>query len=147
MAKKVPASVEHGPSVILYEVTASGIDQHWNEDIFNSNRLRVRTADYQGNGDFQYECNFPFLYEGVAYMNCTEVGALKLWCSLKTIGGYHVVGNWGYCLSENDELAQVTYFSGANTCTDQLSHVCSAQVSLIVPLTFRLCVTIAYSLN
>jgi uncharacterized Zn finger protein len=48
MAMRVPASAEHGPSVVLHEVTASGIDQRWEEAIGNANRVRQRTADYQG---------------------------------------------------------------------------------------------------
>lgn len=128
MAKEIPASAEFGPSVVLYEVTASGIDQNWNEAIYNANRLRVRTADWRGDGVFQHECNFPFIYQGVTYNACTGVGEPRPWCSLKTSNGNHVTGNWGFCLPEQDELAQVTWFSGQNTCTDTLFHVCAAQV-------------------
>ena len=81
---------------------------------------------------FQYECNFPFTYGGVTYTSCTSVGEPRPWCSLKTSGGIHVTGNWGYCLPEQDELAQATYFSSANTCTDELAHVCTAQVTSVL---------------
>lgn len=94
MLKKMPASVEYGPSVILHEITASGIDQYWDETIYNSNRLRVRTADYQGNGQFSYECNFPFTYSGVTYTTCTDIDEPIPWCSLETSGGYHVAGEY-----------------------------------------------------
>lgn len=132
MAKEMPASAEHGPSVVLHEVTASGIDQHWDETIYNANRLRARTADNRGDGVFQYECNFPFEYNGVTYTSCTSVGEPQPWCSVQTSGGVHVAGKWGYCLPEEDELAQVTSFSGAHTCTDELAHVCTAQVTMTI---------------
>ena len=106
MVKKVPASLEYGPSVVLHEITASGIDQYWDETIYNSNRLRVRTADYQGDGQFSYECNFPFIYGGVTYTSCTDVGEPKPWCSIETSGGHHVSGNCSIfrCMIACDKL-------------------------------------------
>lgn len=129
MAKEMPASEEFGPAVHLHEVTASGIDQNWNEDILNANRVRVRSADSQGDGVFDKECKFPFIYEGQQYNNCTSVGQSAPWCSRQTdSGGNHVEGVWGFCQSEELELAQDLLFSGTHTCTDQVAHVCTAQV-------------------
>mmetsp|Transcript_15451 Transcript_15451/g.23322 ORF Transcript_15451/g.23322 Transcript_15451/m.23322 type:complete len:779 (+) Transcript_15451:122-2458(+) len=130
MAKKMPASDEFGPSVVLHELTASGIDQHWNEPVDNSNRLRVRSADYKGDGVFVNECNFPFTYGGVQYNECTDVEEPRPWCSIQTSSnGQHVTGQWGYCLEEEAELVQKVVFSGENTCTDQLAHICTAQAN------------------
>ena len=60
MAKAMPASDQWGPSQVLYEVTASGVPQHFEEDLWNSNRLRVRSADHAGEGPFNENCVFPF---------------------------------------------------------------------------------------
>jgi alkaline phosphatase D len=133
MAKAMPESAEYGPSVTLHEITASGIDQSWKEDIFNANRLRVRSADHQGNGVFDQECNFPFTYNGVVYTECTLADSAVPWCSTKTTSnGEHITGQWGNCLDKQSELFQSGSFSNENTCTDQLSHVCSAQVYFFI---------------
>lgn len=83
-AKKMTFDENAGDEQILYEVTASGIDQRWNFDVDNPNRVRVRSADSQGSGDFVYECNFPFEYKGVVYNDCDTVGHDRPWCSTKT---------------------------------------------------------------
>jgi alkaline phosphatase D len=131
MAKRMPASDTYGPSVVLYEVTASGIDQWWDETILNSNRLRIRTADNQGDGVFDKECNFPFISDGVTYTDCTSVGRLTSWCAVVTDSSNNMIaGGWGYCLNKTQELAQDLTFSNEETCTDQVTHVCTAQVIL-----------------
>ena len=125
----MPESPEFGPSVVLHEITASGIDQQWNETVHNVHRLKVRTADFRGNGVFDMECNFPFIYEGVEYNECTTTEDSKPWCSVETNAAKeHVEGKWGYCINKSQELIQEGQFSGKNTCTDQLSHICTAQV-------------------
>lgn len=132
MVKEMPASEEFGPAVQLHEVTASGIDRHWDEDILNAHRLRVRSADTRGDSVFDQECNFPFWYRGRRYSACTPDGeeGLAPWCSLQTNAeGNHSAGMWGFCQQPARELAQDFRFSGANTCTDQVAHVCTAQVS------------------
>jgi hypothetical protein len=129
MVKEMPASEEYGPAVQLHEVTGSGIDRYWNENILNANRLRVRTADSQGDGVFDQECNFPFSFQGQEYSACTSVGQPGPWCSLATsAAGEHVEGSWGFCLDEGLELVQEMEFSNTHTCTDQVAHVCTAQV-------------------
>ena len=126
----MPPSPEFGPSVTLYEVTASGIDQNWDEVILNSNRLRVRTADYRGDGVFDKECNFPFVYEGVTYHECTMVDEPAPWCSIRTYASdQHMTGEWGYCLNASQELVQEMSFSNEETCSDQVAHVCTAQAN------------------
>ena len=47
----------------LYEVTASGIDQWWNFDIENPNRVLIMRADEYGRGAKIYECKLPFTYK------------------------------------------------------------------------------------
>ena len=129
MVKEMPASDEFGPAVQLHEVTASGIDQSWNENIYNANRARHRTADHQGDGLFDKECNFPFRYQGVDYYNCTLVDEPTEWCSTNTDSdGNHIAGSWGYCLEKEQELAQNLMYNGANTCTNQVAHICTARV-------------------
>jgi alkaline phosphatase D len=132
MAKKMPGSPSGGAPQTLYEVTASGIDQNWPYTVANTNRVRVRTADFQGDGKFVNECNFPFVYGGVTYNDCTNVGHTALWCSTQTTtGNAHVAGQWGNCLPEADELvprASIS-FSNENTCTDNYLHVCSARAN------------------
>lgn len=130
MAKRMPASDVFGPSVVLHEVTASGIDQSWDETILNANRLRLRTADNQGNGVFDKECNFPFIFEGITYTDCTMVGKDSSWCAIATDSNdNYITGSWGYCLDKSLELAQDLRYSNEKTCTDQVTHVCTAQVS------------------
>jgi alkaline phosphatase D len=132
MAKKMPASDLYGASQILYEITASGIDQSYVEDVKNSNRVRVRTADSMGNGFFDRECNFPFIYKGVTYSNCTSVDRTQEWCSLETdSNNNHVSGRWGNCLPENEELVPRNniFYTGANICSDNYLHVCSAEAN------------------
>ena len=59
-------------------------------------------------GDLACEkCQFPFIYKGVKYENCTSVDqdqysgystGYRYWCSTKTFAnGNHVTGYWGYC--------------------------------------------------
>jgi alkaline phosphatase D len=98
MAKQMPASNVYGAPQVLYEVTASGIDQSWDEANYNSNRIRSRSADYLGDGFHNRECNFPFIYGGVTYNDCTKAGGeSRPWCSIETDqNNYHVTGKWGY---------------------------------------------------
>lgn len=134
MAKEMPASNIYGDSQILYEVTASGIDQNWNEDIENSNRVRVRSSDSKGTGGFfDQECNFPFHYSGATYNQCTAVENNDIeWCSTQTDGSdNHIPGSWGNCDVEANELVprNKVFYSGENICTDNYMHVCSARAN------------------
>lgn len=129
-AKKMPVDVDGaGNEQILYEVTASGIDQNYNEAVDNSNRVRVRSADDKGTGEFDNECNFPFTYNGVVYNDCTTVGSNivdKSWC-------YTQAGDssWGYCLDEDKELVPRSMQSHgrSNKCTDEYHHTCTARAN------------------
>ena len=69
---------------VLYEVTASGVPQDWPGPLYlNSNRLRDRSADHRGAGPHNQNCQFPFIYKGVKYEDCTEVeNAGVAWCSV-----------------------------------------------------------------
>lgn len=131
-AKKMPADTTYGSSQVLYEVTGSGIDQRWDYTVPNANRVRIRSADYQGNGDFTKECNFPFVYDGVTYNDCTTVGEPQAWCSIETdSSNNHITGEWGYCLKKKKELvprSSITY-SDEHTCSENYLHVCSAQAN------------------
>ncbi len=129
MAKEMPASDEFGNAQVLYEITASGIDQEYVENIDNSNRLRERTSDSEGNGIFDMECDFPFSYNNITYSDCTEVDNNGIaWCSTKVnSNGVHVTGFWGNCLSKEKELKQTTLFSDHNTCSGSKHHVCSSR--------------------
>lgn len=133
MAKKMPASSLYGDSQVLYEVTASGIDQNWIRDIPNSNRVRVRSAgDGDSGGLFHDECNFPFKYDGTEYNQCTNASHVRDWCSTQTdSSGNHVSGNWGDCDDSANELVprDKIRYSGENICTDNYMHVCSAKAN------------------
>lgn len=133
-AKKMPSDPTYGPPQTLYEVTASGIDQRWNYNVPNANRIRIRSADYRGNNDFTKECNFPFIYNGVTYNDCTNVDESKPWCSIETDNSNnHITGEWGYCLDEKEEEELVPRtsisYSNEHTCSDNYLHVCSAQAN------------------
>ncbi len=131
MAKKMPSSNQYGSSQILYEVTASGIDQKYVDDIENSNRVRVRSTNYLGNGMYDYECNFPFNYGGVTYDQCTDIDHSHEWCSTNTDMFNNHIKSWGNCDAADNELVprnKITY-SGKNICTNNYMHVCSAQAN------------------
>ena len=82
----------------VYEVTASGVPQNYDEDIGNSNRLRERSCDHAGSGPANQACVFPFWYGGQWYDDCTQADSDMDWCSTRTDGqGNHQVGNT--CLS------------------------------------------------
>lgn len=118
--KAMPESIEYGKSQNLFEITSSGIGKTWAEADYNSNRLRIRTADYKGDGFFDKECKFPFTYEGSEYSNCTVDGGTMPWCGL---GG----DDWGFCLQESMEVVPQTNFtfSGAHMCSSNYMHVCN----------------------
>lgn len=77
---------------------------------------------------FDKECNFPFIYDGVTYNECTIVGEPALWCSISTDSSdVHNYGEWGFCLEEQYELAEEVEFSYEHVCSDQGAFVCTAQ--------------------
>ena len=135
MAMKIPedAGGDGGAAQIGYEVTASGIDQNWVEDIDNSHRVRVRTADSRGNGFYDKECNFPFVYEGVTYNDCADVfNTGILVCATQTSSDNSVVGGqWGNCLPAEQELVpkERQRYSLENKCADSYHFTCSAQAN------------------
>lgn len=132
MAKEMPPHPSYGDAQILYEVTGSGIDQNWLTTVLNSNRVRVRSADTKGDGFFHNECNFPFIYHGMEYNNCTRVDATEPWCSIDTDDDdNHVTGSWGYCLDESKELVSRSEMSYSNehSCSNNYFHVCSARAN------------------
>jgi len=128
MAKRMPTSATYGASQVLYEVTASGIHQNWNEAIQNSNRLRGRSANNVGSGPYIKACIFPFIYGGITYSDCTTVANNGvLWCSTKTdSSNNHVPGFWGNCAPLQDELSQAVFSNSSKTCTQSKFHVCTA---------------------
>mmetsp|Transcript_8535 Transcript_8535/g.14167 ORF Transcript_8535/g.14167 Transcript_8535/m.14167 type:complete len:749 (-) Transcript_8535:122-2368(-) len=134
MAKAMPPHAETGdPAQVLYEVTASGIDKNWPTADFNANRIRVRSADTQGDGVYQRECKFPFRYKGKDYNDCVDLDQDALWCALEVdadMKNEYVTGQWGNCMAKELELvprANITS-SGENSCQDRL-HVCSARAN------------------
>mmetsp|Transcript_14275 Transcript_14275/g.30999 ORF Transcript_14275/g.30999 Transcript_14275/m.30999 type:complete len:625 (-) Transcript_14275:98-1972(-) len=132
-AKRMSESEKHGKSRILYSVTASGIDQHYIEDVANSNRVRVRSADTRGDGMFIEECNFPFVVDGRTYDDCVDIfGAGAPGCATRTSSNNIAVsGQWGNCLDAEKELvprSKMAYGKG-HKCTDQYHHTCSAQAN------------------
>jgi len=132
-AKRMPFDEKAGGAEqILYEVTASGIDQRWQVDVDNPNRVRVRSADSRGSGDFVYECNFPFEYNGIVYDDCITVDHDRPWCSTGTLANdKHIHGSWGNCLPEEEELVprSMQSYGKSRKCTDQYHHTCSAQAN------------------
>jgi len=136
LAKKVPALADAdggGDAQVLYEVTASGIDQNWVEDVENSNRVRVRSADTRGDGMYDQECNFPFVVFGVSFDDCVDAfGSGRPACSTGTTSGdVHISGRWGNCLPEEEELVprDRQRYSLENKCADNYHFTCSAQAN------------------
>jgi alkaline phosphatase D len=131
-AKKMPSDADAGDEQMLYEVTASGIDQRFDEAIDNSSRVRVRSADHQGTGEFDNECNFPFKFGGVVYDDCTSDGSEAPWCSIETeTNGNHIDGRWGNCIPEDQELVprSMQSYGTSCKCTNQYHHTCTAQAN------------------
>lgn len=136
LAMKIPAGGSGGDieeAQVVYEVTASGIDQNWIEDVENSRRVRVRSADTRGDGFYDQECNFPFVYEGVTYDDCADVfGSGLPACSVRTTSANtHVNGRWGNCLPAEEELVprERQRYSLENKCADNYHFTCSAQAN------------------
>jgi alkaline phosphatase D len=131
MAKRMPDSDLYGPSLVLYEVTSSGIEKNWPYPDPNANRMRARTCDTTGDGIFQRECILPFIYEGVTYDDCTTDNDDNLWCAtfVDSVGNYFP-GEWGYCLPETDELVPKSNMttSNENTCGESF-HICNARAN------------------
>jgi alkaline phosphatase D len=119
-SKAMPKSIAYGASQTLFEITSSGIGTTWAEADYNSNRLRIRTSDQQGDGFFDEECKFPFTYQGSEYTACTVAGGRMPWCGL---GG----DDWGFCLPESMEAVPHTNFtfSGSHMCSNNYMHVCN----------------------
>jgi len=70
-------------------------------------------------------CQFPFIYKGVTYNECTTVEEDKPWCSTETnpTTNEHVGegGHWGYCFQENcpkEVKIEVTKASGSEGSPD-----------------------------
>ena len=129
-AKRMPESEEWGPTQVLYEVTASGVPRNWPYTETNSNRLRVRSADHQGSGPANQNCQFPFTYRGQTYSACTPVDNSGLdWCSVRVDqAGNHQAGYWGNCGPPEQELAQLAFSNSSQTCSDTF-FICSAQAN------------------
>mmetsp|Transcript_33855 Transcript_33855/g.49377 ORF Transcript_33855/g.49377 Transcript_33855/m.49377 type:complete len:733 (-) Transcript_33855:349-2547(-) len=117
--KDIP-SIGDIPTVRVHEVTASGIDQRWNQIIPNPNRLKLRETDSGS------ECALPFTYRGVVYDDCTTVDHHTPWCYTvpdDTFGGR----SWGNCLPASMYSNIVS--SKKNICGGDASHVCTAQAN------------------
>ena len=130
MAKRMPESEEWGPTQVLYEVTASGVPRNWPYNEANSNRLRGRSADHQGGGPFNQNCQFPFIYRGESYADCTPVDNDGVgWCSVRVDqAGNHQSGYWGNCGPVEQELSQLAASNSTKTCSDTF-YICSAQAN------------------
>lgn len=130
MAKRMPESEEWGPTQVLYEVTASGVPRNWPYTEANSNRLRGRSADHQGWGPFNQNCQFPFIYGGETYTDCTPVNNEGVgWCSVRVDqAGNHQSGYWGNCGPPEQELGQLAFSNSTQTCSDTF-YICSAKAN------------------
>lgn len=122
MAKKMPADAEHGAEQVLYEVTASGIDQHYDEPQPNSNRVRVRSADHQGTGLFDQECNFPFDHNGKTHTDCASTSAagdpgLVDNSNCKCVGG----SGYGNMCTADGHTTLWCYTTNDSTCADSVT--------------------------
>ena len=97
LQKTTPSSVADGAAVTFYEVTASGFDQAFPEDVPSPNRLPV-WADSQGDGTFDSRCKLPFGHAGMTYDGCTTADRATPWCYTELDGhGDGVPGAWGEC--------------------------------------------------
>ena len=130
MAKRMPESEEWGPTQVLYEVTASGVPRNWPYSESNSNRLRGRSADHQGGGPFNQNCQFPFIYLGESYSDCTPVNNDGVgWCSVRVDqAGHHQSGYWGNCCPLEQELSQLAASNSSQSCSDTF-YICSAEAN------------------
>ena len=117
--KDIPA-VGDIPEVRVHEVTSSGIDQWWNMNIQNPNRLRLRETE---SGT---ECAFPFTYNGVEYNDCTMVDHDREWCYI--VGGASNGYPWDNCKPYNDIYTNIIS-SKDRICTNSAVHVCNAQAN------------------
>ena len=69
-------------------------------------------------------CVFPFIDEGVTYYDCTYKGGYdEPWCSTQTSGGWHVSGQWGFCLCPTDTTTMVTRGLKTSTLTSEPPHL------------------------
>ena len=91
-------------------------------------RLRVRSANHQGEGPFNQNCQFPFIYKDTEYNSCTEVDSPgQAWCSTFTdLHNNHLEDYWGHCEQTDRELAQQTFSNSTNTCSNSPFQICSA---------------------
>ena len=62
-------------------------------------------------------CDFPFIYSGVLYEGCTDVGHDQPWCTA-TDNAYNYNGNWQNCkdckeprVSDADMAAAAAYMA------------------------------------
>mmetsp|Transcript_39738 Transcript_39738/g.93064 ORF Transcript_39738/g.93064 Transcript_39738/m.93064 type:complete len:1153 (-) Transcript_39738:1378-4836(-) len=134
MAKKMPANTDVGSARIFYEVVASGIDRSRDYSWPNSNRVRLRSADTQGNALYHNECKFPFTYQGNTYDDCTtdnHPGGRndgQIWCAITTDPLFWSKGLWGFCLHEDEELVPRSKQNVAGlTCANDYHHTCNVQ--------------------
>ena len=122
MVKRVPARSGQA-AVTLYEVTASGIDQHFDGFVINANRFRPRLANTNGFGAYRNECMFPFTYENVVYTDCTTVDNAGVeWCYYDSANGR------GNCQPKSEMVVPAARSTSTklNSCSGQAMHVCSA---------------------
>ena len=86
---------------------------------------------YKGCGVYNKNCQFPFIYEGVTYNECTTVdNVLTPWCStLVTNTGQHVSGHWGNCAPLDQELAHTTFSNSTKTCAGSKYNICQAEAN------------------
>lgn len=95
-AKLMPLTEYGGKEQILYEVAASGIGTGRRKDLLNDNRVKVRTCDNKGDGQFVYECKFPFKWKGTVYRDCVpphEESKQPAWCIHN-----RSTAAWGFCI-------------------------------------------------
>ncbi len=97
LQKTMPPSATGGAAVTLYEVTGSGFDQDYPENIPNPNRLPI-WADTRGNGTYDARCQLPFGHAGTTYGGCTTADRTAPWCYTQLDAhGNGVPGAWGEC--------------------------------------------------
>lgn len=97
LQKTMPASPAEGAAVTFYEVTASGFDQDFPEDIASPSRLPV-WADTQGNGSYDARCQLPFGHAGKTSDGCTTAERTAPWCYTQLdASGNGIPDAWGEC--------------------------------------------------
>ncbi len=97
LQKTMPPSATGESGVTFYEVTGSGFDQDYPEDIPNPNRLPI-WADTRANGTYDARCQLPFGHAGTTHGGCTTAEHGAPWCYTQLdANGNGIPEAWGEC--------------------------------------------------